>query len=108
MIKVNFIKKDQDIIGFTSKGHAGYGEHGNDVICAAVSVLIINTVNAIESFTPDSFHIDENEKEGLITIKFNNKVSKETKLLLDTLILGLNGIESEYGTQYIQVSFKEV
>ena len=28
-------------------------EEGQDIVCAAVSVLVINTVNAIEQFTDD-------------------------------------------------------
>ena len=29
-----------------SKGHAGYAEEGQDIVCAAVSALVINTVNS--------------------------------------------------------------
>ena len=37
------------------QGHAGYAEPGQDIVCAAVSALVINTINAIEAFTEDDF-----------------------------------------------------
>ena len=37
-----------------SRGHAGYAEEGQDIVCAAVSALIINTVNSLETFTDDA------------------------------------------------------
>ena len=52
MIKVTIYKdKDNLITGFKVLGHAGYGQEGNDVVYAAVSALVINTINSIEYFT---------------------------------------------------------
>ena len=36
-----YIKSDKSIIGFKSKGHAGFGVRGTDVVCASVSILLI-------------------------------------------------------------------
>ena len=33
---------------FTCMGHAGYGKYPNDIVCAAISVLVINTINSLE------------------------------------------------------------
>ena len=52
MIQVEIIRDaSKAYVGFSIKGHAGYAEHGQDIICAAVSVLAQNTVNSIEQFT---------------------------------------------------------
>ena len=32
-------------------GHAGFADYGNDIVCAAVSVLTINLINSIDNFT---------------------------------------------------------
>ena len=40
-----------EYIGFQTSGHAGYAPEGQDIVCAAASVLTINTINAIEQFT---------------------------------------------------------
>ena len=108
MIKVTIYQNSkQEISGFTLQGRAGYAENGSDVVCAAVSVLAQNTVNSIERFTEDSFTVDVDEEVGELKLKLEPGYSKETALLLDSLILGLQGIEEEY-MEYIDVIFEEV
>jgi hypothetical protein len=104
MINVKFYKAGREYRGFESRGHAYFDEYGNDIVCAAVSTLIINTINAIEMLTKDKFKLSKNEEDGFIRIAFTNKkVSKETRLLLDALSLGLQGVKKEYGSKYIKI-----
>ena len=54
MIHVTIYENDRkECIGFQTKGHAEYDEMGQDIVCAAVSVLVINTMNAIELYTEE-------------------------------------------------------
>ena len=53
MITITVKKRNGNYLEFVSKGHAGYAEEGQDIVCAAVSVLVINTVNSLETFTDD-------------------------------------------------------
>ena len=54
MIDVLILRdKAQDITGFKVSGHALFAEAGSDIVCSAVSMLTINTINAIEEFLPD-------------------------------------------------------
>ena len=32
-------------------GHAGFAKAGEDIVCAGISALVINTLNAIEKLT---------------------------------------------------------
>ena len=49
-----FVKKVRDrVISVNTKGHAGFAKRGKDIVCSAVSVLLINTVNSIKCFTED-------------------------------------------------------
>lgn len=107
MIKITFFKDSDDICrGFSSTGHAGYGINGEDIVCSAVSVLTINTVNSIEKFTTDKFNA--NMEDGLLTFSFIDKnISHESQLLTNSLILGIEGIAHDY-RKYIQIIFKEV
>ena len=108
MIKVTIYQdSEQKISGFTVQDHAGYAESGSDIVCAAASVLAQNTVNSIERFTEDCFTVDVDEENGGLYFKLEPGYSKETALLLDSLILGLQGIEEEY-MEYIDVIFEEV
>ena len=85
------------------EGHAGYAEYGQDIVCAAASALFINTVNAIETFTDDDFTVDQDTKTDRVILQMTSSISGEAKLLIDSLLLGLQGIEREYGTEFIRV-----
>ena len=103
------VKKTKDSYrGFTCTGHAGYAESGYDIVCAAVSVLVINTINAIEAFAKDPMEVVAGEEDGEIDVVFLNPVNERTALLMDTMILGLKDIEKQYGKKYLRLKFEEV
>ena len=108
MINVTFYKdSSHDYKGFKLSGHAGYAESGKDIVCAAVSILVINFINSVETYTDDKFDLKQNEKKGLMDFNFSGDISNESKLLMNSLILGITGIYDE-NEQYIQIFFKEV
>ena len=84
-------------------GHANYDEYGKDIVCAAVSGLVLNTINSIEAFTEDKFSCAQDEKSGLVEFIIVSEVSKESALLMDSLFLGLQNIQHDYGKRFITV-----
>ncbi len=95
--------------GFRLSGHAGYAEHGQDIVCAAASVLVINTINAIERYTEDIFSISSAEESGSISCRFEGSPSREAELLLKAMVLGLSDMaDDENYREYIDLTFKEV
>ena len=93
--------------GIISEGHAGYAEHGSDIVCASVSILILNTINAIQTYTRDTIEVESNEEEGYIGMRFVNDIGSEATLLMDAMVLGLSGIEDQYG-KYVKIFIEEV
>lgn len=107
MITVEIKKSGNDYVTFSCRGHADYAEEGYDIICAAVSVLCVNTVNALERFTGDSF--EGSADDGDISWEFTEfPLSKESVLLMDTLIMGLESIRDSYGKKYIKIKEKRL
>ena len=106
MITVTVSKKNNSYVSFVSEGHADYAEEGQDIICAAVSALVINTVNSLEQLTGD--HIQAEESDGFVSFSFTKPVSKEGTLLMDSLVLGLTEIENSYSKRYLKVKVREV
>jgi uncharacterized protein YsxB (DUF464 family) len=105
MINVSIYKNAENLItGFKLSGHADYSEHGSDVVCAAVSTLVINTINSIENFTSDRFTLNQNKKNGFIEFHVISEMSNNSNLLLSSLVLGLAGIEKEYTKKYIKIT----
>lgn len=94
--------------GFHCIGHADYAKPGEDIVCAGVSILVINTINAIHAFTPDAFSTETEQDSGLIEVRFEQPVGHDAELLLKTMILGLQDIQKNYGTKYSFLKFKEV
>ena len=93
--------------GLTVDGHAGYAKTGNDIVCAAVSAMTINCINSIETFTETLFYCDTNEADGMISFRITEKNGTDAQLLLKSLILGFENMESNY-EEYIDLIFEEV
>ena len=106
MITVTIHRSKDSYAGFKVVGHAGYAEEGYDIICAAVSVLVVNAVNSIETFTDDKFAAREDD--GIVELILEGSVSDKTTLLLDSMILGLRDIQTQYGNEFIRLKIEEV
>ncbi len=108
MIRFTVWKSGNQYRGFESSGHAGYGNEGSDIVCAAVSALVFNAVNSIEQFTEDAYEGEAAEDGGLFKVWFPALPGERASLLMDSLVLGIQGIEAEYGTKYVRLIFEEV
>ena len=72
--------------------------HGENKACAAVSMLTINTINSIESFTEDDIMYEYDEESGGY-LKFSlagDMASEGTIVLLKALELGLTHVKEMY------------
>ena len=108
MTSITVIKEDNRIIAFTCNGHAGYAKESEDIVCAAISMLVINTINSIEALTNTRPIVETDQKSGYIHCSFEDDVTDDATLLLNSMILGLSQIKEQYGTKYIDVKIKEV
>ena len=95
---------------FTCMGHAGYARFPKekDLVCAAVSVLVINTVNSLKELAHEEPELKLNEETGFIGCSFHKELSEQGKLLMDSMVLGLKGIEQQYSKKYFELKFEEV
>ena len=96
MITVTIFKEDDVIKGFKASGHAGYADAGEDIVCAAVSVLYINTINSLIRLTGDLADIKGGDDNINVSV-FIKSPSKEAELLLKSFEIGINSVAEEYG-----------
>ena len=98
-------------VGIDMLGHAGLADNhqeGQELVCSAVSALVLNMANSVEYFTEDTFEAEEDEETGKFSFRFTSQISSQSKLLINSLVFGLLNIEAEYGEPYIKIRFKEV
>lgn len=95
-------------------GHAGYKkkrfgrQEEYDILCASISVLVINTINALEELGNETFTVTANEEDGFIKCDFSEKLQEKSEFLLDAMVYGLEKLSKQYGSKYLQVNYEEV
>jgi len=98
------IKRDieYNIISFVGSGHAEYDEHGQDIVCAAVSAIMQTAVLGLTNYL--DFDININVKDGWLDCQLTSEIAKDlqVKAILETMLVGLKGIEDEY-SEYIKI-----
>lgn len=98
MIKVKVEKRNISITG-----HAGYDDYGKDIVCAAVSSVVLCSVEAIAAFDKEAIEVKETtDKLELIINKDDNVTNKLIKNMLNCL----KEIEKKY-SQNIKITNKE-
>lgn len=105
MIEVKLIKNSNlDIYSLTVNNHA------DTFVCAGVSMLVLNTVNALDVFTDAVFDLELEQDGGFLKLDFPEikagECDSNVALLLNTLELGLDSTLHEYPDEIIII--KEV
>lgn len=107
MICADFlILPDGRLLGFRLGGHAGWGEEGTDIVCAAVSsaaYLTVNTMTEVLGIAPLALRAEEGE----MLLRLEERDEPLCRTLLRGLKLHLSGLEEQYPA-HIKVSYLEV
>ena len=109
---VIYHNRKKELCGYRICGHAGFAKKGEDIVCSAVSVLTINTVNAIEQLTTTPFQCNADEKQGGYLEVICSDMKKgikdhDAELLLKAMVMGLEDLSKEY-QKYIRLKYEEV
>ena len=114
MIDVKIIKDKTGIRGYRIKGHANYGKHGEDIICAGVSILsqsVLKSLVEVSKIREDQLIYNINHDTGfmdlLILEDLTSKVYNDSQVLLKSLITGIEMMIEIY-PDYIKMSYEEV
>jgi len=69
MTKVTFFKRNGVYYGFRETGHTGFGEAGDDILCAALSAMTMLIINTIEISYASRVDYTIDEETTDITVK---------------------------------------
>ncbi len=77
-------------------------------MCAAVSALVLNTVNSLTELAGEALRLHMDESKGSVKAVFERPSRKKGTLLMESLILGLTQIQKEYGEKFLRIRIEEV
>ena len=92
MIKVETTKKDNNYNKIIISGHALYDDYGKDIVCSAVSSIVITTINGILTINQDGLKYHQTDNLEIDNI---SKDEITQKLLINMLNL-LQELEEKY------------
>ncbi|CUS26152.1 hypothetical protein FC70_GL001735 [Paucilactobacillus oligofermentans DSM 15707 = LMG 22743] len=97
MIKANFeLDSQNNILSFQVTGHAESGPYGQDIVCAAISVLTISTINGLEEVIDMHPQVISDDTEGGFISVQKLKIDHDSQILLKTLINGVRDVAQSY------------
>lgn len=100
------------IVGFELKGHAGYADHGEDIVCASISVLSLHTANALSDLSSNDVDVIMKE-DGYLKVMVREDLDETGVVLMKAFYLSVESIYEDYKDAYdknefINIKFKEV
>ncbi|WP_077368066.1 ribosomal-processing cysteine protease Prp [Anaerosalibacter sp. Marseille-P3206] len=102
------------IFKYTVEGHAGYSTSGNDIVCAAISMLVQTTLIALNEVSKiDENNIDYNidEKKGILEVSIPRNLPEkqiyDANIILKTMEVGIKALIESY-PKYITLRYGEV
>jgi len=109
MIRIAFFRKEGRIVGFESEGHAGYADSGSDIVCAAVSALLITCVNGLESVLHIEPVVRQNDEAGYLKAELpetlDGPLRRDADVVFAVTARGLESIAQQY-PGFVRVSTK--
>lgn len=104
MIKVNFYKAENNLVGFEVKGHSMSAPHGEDLICAFVSSACLMAANTITEIV--KLEAIANADDGYLKLMIKN-AANSAQDILSGLKLHLSELQKDY-PENINVIISEV
>ena len=94
------------ITRFSVKGHANAAEYGQDIVCAAVSMLVTNAINSCEKFLGVILVMDGQVEPGdveCIVPALSGTKADNVQLLLEAMVFGIQQVAEAY-PDFVKVS----
>ena len=103
MIKITITYQSTgEFNSLTSQGHANSAPYGQDLVCAAVSGIILGGINALKG---KNFSLNSNESKGILELCNIGKVSEHDNIVIETIVSQLQAIERD-NPKFITISIE--
>ena len=98
MTKVAFFRApDGSLTGFEARGHTGYAEAGEDIVCAAVSSAAYMAANTLTDVCGCA--ADVAEADGHLSVRLSETDAERGETVLRGFALHMKGLRDQYPKQ---------
>lgn len=101
MIKITFLEKDNKLISLKAEGHALFAPKGKDIVCSAVSAILVGGCNALTNKEKYQIQIES----GKVIVDTGDYIDEYDSIVMNTIYIQLKTIEESYSS-FITVSKK--
>lgn len=98
MIKVWIRRDGGRVAGYRVEGHSGWDRAGRDIVCAAVSALVIGTENGLDEVA--GAVAGSRSSEGTLEVELKDGLGEEARIMadaiLETMLNALRRIQTQH------------
>ena len=109
MTKIVFQKQGEDFVRIECEGHTGYAEHGEDIVCAALSALVQGAVLGVLRVAGVKADYRIDEENGSLRLVIPKGIDDDAKhdcnVILKTLHESVKDLAKGY-SEFIKVEVK--
>ena len=89
MTTVTFYSQGSRVTGFEVRGHSGYAQEGEDIVCAAVTSAVRLVECAVNDVLGLEASVKVKEKDASISLKLPNGLGQTNESTCQTLLVAL-------------------
>ncbi len=107
MVRVILHKREDGLLsGFEIEGHAAFAPHGEDIVCAGISILAQTTALGLQKVL--ELEPEIKIEEGYLKCHFQKPLTREKQreaaVLMDTMVLGMEETARHY-PGYLEIKY---
>ncbi len=100
MTEIRIWKTHDSVTKVECKGHTGYADAGEDIVCAGISSIVQTALLGLLAVAKINVAFHRDEKNGVLTFSLDENLSGEKRhdadVILNTMICGLSDFYTEY------------
>ena len=100
MTEIKVFKKNHNIVCVECSGHTGYGEYGEDIVCASLSSIVQTAGLGLLAVAKVNVKLTQNDSEGYYKMTLPSSLSEKEmyncQIILETMMCGITELRNEY------------
>ena len=109
MTDIKIFKNNKNIVCVECSGHTGYAQHGEDIVCAALSSIVQTALMGILMVAGVNAKTKRDDERGYLSIELPKDLSKELQhdvdIITNTMLLGISDLHEGF-SDFIELEVK--